>query len=145
VADVGDRYRSMLILPAPRDARSNRDRDCVEVELPPLPMRKQVAGAAEWYRTLEARHKGVRFRQAIRMVFPDKPFHPLWSVVCRPLVIWTFAKPRNACDGIHQIGNPMLEGRMREHHADESLRERLEGRFVRVRKIVRRHAPINRR
>src|SRR5260370_27473208 len=62
VLDVGQRERSMLFLPAPCDARSNRDRVCVNVELPPTPMRKQVAVAAKWDRTLEVGHDGLRFR-----------------------------------------------------------------------------------
>jgi hypothetical protein len=45
--EVGQCQRSMLILPAPCNARSNRDRVCVNVELPPTPMRKQIAVAAK--------------------------------------------------------------------------------------------------
>ena len=73
-------------------------------------------------------------------MFRDQLFHPLGSLVCLPLVLRTFAEAHNACDDAHQFGNPAFEGSMGEHHADESLRERLEGRFVRFRKIVRRHA-----
>jgi hypothetical protein len=74
------------------------------------------------------------------MVFLDKPFHPLGSIVCLPLVFRTFAEAHNARDDAHQIGNPALESGMGEHQVHEGPRERLEGRFVRVRKIVRRHA-----
>jgi len=73
-------------------------------------------------------------------MFLNKPFHPFGSLVYLPLILRTFAESHNACDDAHQIGNPALEGSMGEHYADESLRERLEGRFVRLRKIVRRHA-----
>src|SRR5262245_29605040 len=65
----------------------------------------------------------------------DKPFHPLGSLVCLPLVLRTLAETHNARDNAHQIGNPALEGRMRRHQAHEGLREWLEGRFV-----MRRHA-----
>ena len=71
-------------------------------------------------------------------MFSDQPFHPLGSIICLPLVFRMFAEAHNACDDAHQIGNPALEGSMGKHQTHESLRERLEGRFVRVRKIVRR-------
>ena len=73
-------------------------------------------------------------------MFLDKPFHLLGPLVCLPLVLRTFAEAHNACDDAHQIGDPALEGSMGKHQVHERLRERLEGRFVRVRKIVRRHA-----
>jgi len=43
--DVGQCQHSMLILVFPFHPRSNCDRVCVGVELPPTPMRKQVAVA----------------------------------------------------------------------------------------------------
>jgi hypothetical protein len=67
-------------------------------------------------RLRQATMDGVRFRQAIRMMFPDKSFHQLGSLVCRPLVLRAFAD---------QIGDPVLEGSMGKHHADESQCERL--------------------
>jgi hypothetical protein len=73
-------------------------------------------------------------------MFLDKPFHPLGSLVCLPLVLRTFAETHNACDDAHQFGNATLEGSMRKHQVYERLREWLERRFVRLRKIVHRHA-----
>jgi len=44
-----------------------------------------------------------------------------------------FAEPDNTGDDIQQVGNPMLESRVSEHHADESLRGTVEGRAHRRR------------